>query len=455
MCSSPDIKWNPDIIINCPTLQGGTGNARQVVLNCLRETIAVGGSLVIPDIRRRNPEDINDFITNTIVSFDYLFDAAHFKSSLATYCPNLTVHDSLASLNQSDPGIRDNLSLNPTDLPGITSYPRVMMNPSQFRASFDDWLQRENKAKRTRVRVVLSQISMWSWPTWYDPPSFVRSLSSILLSPAPIRSLAASALYNLVSDQPRNTAVAVPSHAPPFALPFLGIHLRAEIDAEKHGFTNYTVQAEYFLSRLQSDLISDMLAAGAQTGASTEAVVPIYIASGDADQVVRFSGELTAALAQSHPSVTTRILTKTDLLPPATLADLTWDEQSLIDLLVMERAAYVLGVRDSTFSWVLALKRAAAANWVVGGFPTGPCWVPFDGEDDGQHGAEKEGTDEKEEVSRRSGTTGAGRRKGRMRGCEEDLAPNENWCDDLSALAAGEGKGVSENVDVLRMSIWP
>ena len=43
VCSDENIKWNPDIIFECPPNAGGFGNVRQQMLQCVRITIAAGG----------------------------------------------------------------------------------------------------------------------------------------------------------------------------------------------------------------------------------------------------------------------------------------------------------------------------------------------------------------------------------------------------------------------------
>ncbi|KAH8912938.1 hypothetical protein BR93DRAFT_964072 [Coniochaeta sp. PMI_546] len=468
LCSSKNIKWKPSIVFECPALEGGYGNVRNAALTCLRLAIEAGGSLVMPKISHRNPKDIGDFRTKNMMPFSYLFDTAHFKSTLATYCPQLVIHDSLEDLKKH-PGISKNaLTLTPFQLPNITRDGPLINNPSKVRKSFHAWLKTANTGHHSPIRVSLTPRIIWTWPTAHDPASLVRSFSSVIRLSREVRLPAAEALYTLASEHMPPSPL--PGSRTDFTLPFIGIHLRAEKDAKQYRLTNYTLQTNYYLSRLQNDLLPSLTSS---SSSGENATIPIYIASGDPAQIARFARQL------SFVSPAIEVVTKADLLPNSTLSALSWDQQALIDYQVMERAAYVMGVRESSFAWTLALKRAAAANWVVGGFPAGPCWVADDDEDEevgegegrkAEDGVGKRGEDEGkglvlEQGERRNGTQevdeGLGRtqdkaqRKGRRRGCKEDLAPYEYWRDELSALVGDLGEAANESVDVVRSSIWP
>lgn len=443
----------------------------------------------MPQISRRNPKDIGDFRTKHMMPFDYLFDAAHFKSTLATYCPQLTIHDTLAAL-EKHPGISAKaLTLTPYDLPNITHNGPVISNLPKIRKSFHAWLKNENSEHHTPIRVSLTSRIIWTWPTSYDRNSLVRSFSGVVRLSRQVRLPAAEALYSLASEHfpPLSSSGASKSKSKSksktdFTLPFVGIHLRAEKDAQQYHLTNYTLQTNYYLSRLKTDLLPSLFpasASGDDDNNHKTNTIPIYIASGDSAQIERFAKQLSFV----HPAI--KVVTKASLLPESALSALTWDQQALVDFQVMERAAYVMGVRESSFAWTLALKRAAAANWVVGGFPSGPCWV--DDEEEGEVGDGREGqgvgkrdedndTDKGGENAEQHGEEANGQQQEgvgkaddkpeettakakkpsrRRRGCKEDLAPYEYWRDELSALVGDLGEAANESVDVVRSSIWP
>jgi len=64
-----------------------------------------------------------------------------------------------------------------------------------------------------------------------------------------------------------------------------------------------------------------------------------------------FSQEISAL------STPVPVVTKRDLLFGADLAELeslTWDQQALVDLLVLERGAFFMGMADSSFAWTIS-----------------------------------------------------------------------------------------------------
>jgi hypothetical protein len=80
----------------------------------------------------------------------------------------------------------------------------------------------------------------------------------------------------------------------------------------------------------------------------------IYAASGNTTSLELFA---EAAAALSPPATD---LTKCDLLSEedgALLNNLTWDQQALVDYLILERSSKFAGVSESSFSWGIAYKR--------------------------------------------------------------------------------------------------
>lgn len=348
----------------------------------------------MPRIARRSDTDISNFRTHDFVSIDYLFDVAHFKTELDSYCPQLKIYDTMKDV----PGYENitKFDLSPDHLPKLTPSHRVFAKPDEYKPAFDEWLGRVNTKKVSPVHISFTNRIIWTWPTSYDPPAFIRSFGTVVKIRSDIRNLAALALFKLKSNYglPRSFR-AIDISSPEIS--YVGIHLRAEKDSRDYGFTDYDTQALYFARRL-----------------SEFPGIPVYLASGDRDVTANFTESIAPV----------RVVTKQDLLSDVELRLLSWDQQALLDLLVLERASYFLGVKDSSFSWLLTLRRAAAENWVVGGFPTAPCLA-------------------KREDGRKI-----------RRGCEKDLADSEFWRDELSALVGNKHPG-PERVEVYRASIFP
>ena len=89
----------------------------------------------------------------------------------------------------------------------------------------------------------------------------------------------------------------------------------------------------------------------------------IYAASGNATSI-----DLFAASTAPTPVVTKfSLLSGEDL---ALLESMSWDQQALVDYIILARSSRFLGVRDSSFSYNLAIARQAFGRGTCGGEET-------------------------------------------------------------------------------------
>ncbi|KAK2020770.1 hypothetical protein LX32DRAFT_605930, partial [Colletotrichum zoysiae] len=376
-------------------------------------------SIKLPTISRRNANDITDFETSDHVGLNYLIDEHHLRTNLNTHCPNLVIHPA----DYKDSSVRYLGEISPVldlhidnylqkGMPGDFAVPTA---PEQWPLAMDIWLEKllGGKPPSAMSQVAFSlRAIMFAWPISYDRPSTVRHFSELVRPKDDIKLLAASALLSMQKQY--GTHIDFRKSKEPIVNKdaFLGIHLRVEKDATDFHWLSYEDQINYITRRLQE-----------RNGNSTDALhndlpdsdkMIIYVASGDQPGI--------AKLAEDVAPIT--VVTKHDLLPEGTLdgislRNMTWDQQALVDMLILEHSGYFIGVRDSTFSWHLALRRAAAVNWVVGGFPEN-CWLD--------------------------------NKKTQRSGCKSLLAENEEWRDNLSALV---GNGHIRVEPQCARVIWP
>jgi hypothetical protein len=99
------------------------------------------------------------------------------------------------------------------------------------------------------------------------------------------------------------------------------------------------------------------------------ASVPIiYVASGNLTSTSLFS---TAATTLTPPIP---VITKHDLLEgddAAALAELSWDQQALVDYLVLLRSSFFMGMAESSFAWAVAVRRRVTSEHGTCGVRTG------------------------------------------------------------------------------------
>jgi hypothetical protein len=200
------------------------------------------------------------------------------------------------------------------------------------------------------------------YPVCTDPSPFVVSFGKLLVSLLNIRRLTASALWALHSNHtltidPRLPAAATPPRQPESG--YLGIHLRTSNDVFA-SWPQFAEQQAYYLRRMADPTHG---AHGFRT---------LYVASGNATSVALFADAARAA----RPDAPVRVLTKTDLFAPAEreeVAGMTWDQAALLDLALLTRAGFFLGMGDSSFSWQVAHRRKVALKLRNGG--AGVCGV--------------------------------------------------------------------------------
>ncbi|KAH8811173.1 hypothetical protein F5884DRAFT_876335 [Xylogone sp. PMI_703] len=166
-----------------------------------------------------------------------------------------------------------------------------------------------------------------------DPAEFATNFGSLLTFPTSAYQLAFSAIHRL------HTQYRISIH-PPSPFPradFLGLHLRTSEDAVKAGWSSYEAQSRHYLSLAKKLYFSIA-----------------YVASGNASSVSRFAEEAKGLV---YPVT---VVTKEDLIPAAEMEGLTWDQAALIDYVILESASYFAGLVESSFTWNVAMGRAAA-----------------------------------------------------------------------------------------------
>lgn len=329
----------PGLLFTCEEQHGGIGMVRNQLLKCIRYAMHAGASaLVVPTLQRRSAVDLADIETQVEVPLDYLLDRAEFASRLAQGCPGLSVLDRADQL----PGY-NRLAAPPLDLTGDQFDPDRPSHPAIWRSSFDAWLrEKTNGTGPTRRRPVhvRTRPSFMEYPVDWDGAAFSVEFGKLLSFRADARDLAARVLLSL--DRRFKLAVD-PSRAVQRAA-YYGAHLRLEDDAVRA----WPAEAGWRFSRMD-DQFEEHFTHIARTGLAV-----VYVASGNASVVDEFSTRLRAR----HRRVA--VVSKHDLLggkDRGRLNAMTFDQQALVDFLVLFKASAFMGVAHSSFPWTVALRR--------------------------------------------------------------------------------------------------
>lgn len=339
--------WNESLVFTCNESYGGIGNIRNSVLHCVRYAIQAGASLILPRIVLRSSTDIGTIETGQTADFSYMFDTTHFLESISLYCPQLKIHNTIEDVRG---GLEEKeamtLSLKPESLVegGV---PRTgIPDPSAWRGQFYSWLDTQISTAgqgAPSLIVVNLQRSYMTYPIYSDGEAFAHTFASVLQFRNDTRALATKVLSSLAER------FALDINLEDNILPeaFFGVHLRTEADSKKAWesagdywfYSHYGNQVKVYLEQ-----------------APRSSPAAIYVASGDPDEIARFAADVAKVPApHNYPVVNKVELLEGDNLE--TLLALTFDQQALVDYLVLLKASDFAGVAHSSFAWSIALKR--------------------------------------------------------------------------------------------------
>ncbi|GKT55012.1 hypothetical protein ColTof4_08127 [Colletotrichum tofieldiae] len=353
-----DTRTAMEVVFTCENSVGGVGNIRNSVLNCVRYAMLAGGSLVMPKIVARDDSDINVIRTGERRGLGYMFDVEHFVESLRLSCPQLRLYNNtdavFKALGQPKTftmGLFPELLVDKNGAPntGIT-------HPELWKGKLYEWLgQVDTKlgptGQPTRGPFIVELgRSYMTFPIYSDGDGFATSFGDILKFRADTRQLATTTLrrmaeqFNFESALPKPVSAAniTPPESPVLKNAYFGAHLRVERDAminwsptmEMWAWSDYGKQTTAYMEQAMNANLS-----------------LIYVASGETAHVETFKTEAATK------GIT--VIKKQDVLGEdiEKLDRLAWDQQALVDYLVMLKASQFGGVAHSSFAWNVALKR--------------------------------------------------------------------------------------------------
>ncbi|KAH8896789.1 hypothetical protein GQ53DRAFT_778746 [Thozetella sp. PMI_491] len=346
-------QFREGLLFTCEEQHGGIGMLRNQILKCIRYAIQGGGAIVVPSMALRNANDITDIETANEVPLDYLFDRQAFITRLSEGCPGMRIYDSVHDF----PNYHQR-SVEPLSLLGDQFEPghpvAGLQHPNTWRRDFDQWLERQSiqVSAEDPLHIKLEQ-SFMEYPVHSDGVPFMNEFGKILSFRSDTRALAARVLFELKKRYglPIDPSKAINPNA------FYGAHLRLEKDAIwawPPSEWRFSRQEEQFEQQYQNLVRTNLNV--------------VYVASGEQPPVDAFAEDMNRRLA-ADPSTQGRnvtVLTKYDLLKGwdrRKLYEMTFDQQALVDFLVMFKASAFMGGAHSSFPWTVALRRHEVSRY--------------------------------------------------------------------------------------------
>jgi len=325
-----------------------------------------------------------------------MFDLHFFTNALSIACPQIRLiphEDDLADV----PSVAEHFAFVPKEL-GQVKW--TIDFASTWRLRFEEWLQKSGPVdgfSASSPLLAAVHPSFFEFPTAHDSNAFVATFGRIVRFNEDTRRLAAVVLYAL--DKKHSLGINPGETGIPASGKFYGAHLRTAIDAAAANFAPYEEQSQAYLS-----------------AATTHNLSVIYVASGSPPDILRFTD--TAALL-GMVVTTKNVVLENDPEFAHALAEmqsLTWDQQALIDYLVLLRSSHFGGTWASSFAWNIAFRRHVAVGHGI--------WKP-------SQAAENEGRDIK------------------VRGDSEG-PPGECYKDSVSTIYGDDLRGIW-----FELSMWP
>ena len=348
VCTQSPNNFRPGLLFSCEEQHGGVGMVRNQILKCIRYAIHGGGSLVIPSMAKRNPKDISDIETSNEVSLEYLFDRSAFIEHLTASCPGMRLYNHASDFPAYENRARKNRPLQLAGDQFEPNHPRTgLSDPWSWRESFENWVREQDVeiTPEEPVHVRIGQAYL-EYPVHNDSLSFASEFGKILSFRADTRALAAQVLLAL--DQ--RFELGIDPERPINEKSFFGAHLRLEKDAVEA----WSPEEGWRFSRME-DQFKEVW--GEIRGSGMEVV---YVACGDQSIVDKFSKYIATTIKEEGKEMNISVVTKYTLLGGHDLARLnalTFDQQALVDFLIMFKAGFFMGVAHSSFPWTVALRR--------------------------------------------------------------------------------------------------
>lgn len=363
--------WTPGLIFVCDNNSGGVGNIRNFILTCVRYAIEAGATgITVPTIQTRSQGALADLFTGRRLPLSHFFDETHFRAGIQDACPQISLYDTWEDVPgmrtmagaEGRPVLPEMITPSSFGMRGGCDARDLDRHADRFGQRFRAWLVDKHRqlglppvSASNPKAVRFSWGVQWTYPVWRDGPELVATFGGLLRLRDDVLELGAQAVAAMrhLARKAETEAEAEPGHWPGF----VGMHLRTENDALS-GWPDFEKQSQAYLTRM-AELPSASSSSSQAPAARARGPRFAFLATGNATEAARL-----AELALESQNVT--VLTKHEIFAHGEVGDgkllsrleaLSWDQQALVDFVVLLAADYFLGVSPSSFSMNVALKR--------------------------------------------------------------------------------------------------
>lgn len=324
---------------------------------CLKMGIDAGVNIVLPAMPLRDSDDLtnfNFFNDSAYMPYDEWFDAEHLTSSMARVCPQMKIKHPKALGTAATP-IEHDWAMDISSAPGYQWLAGYFWVGRPFKIWFHEELLRmrflDKGGVDTRADEVENRAA--SNPNQKQGATVIDIASQFLIyritDDATGRDLA---LWNDISHLVRfkePARVVIAKILSQLHRPFIGVHFRTEKDSIWSSFDTQ-------LTRDLETLDELWLQSGTPGGEKPL----LYLACGDASQIERFSKSAN----ERGWTVTSKYdIVKDDTYTLNQLESMPFDFQGAVDMGIMLRSHFFLGITGSAFSSTIANMRDVTGRY--------------------------------------------------------------------------------------------
>lgn len=320
-----------DVFLDCYGIAAGLTSIMSQVKVCLKMALDAGTGIVLPTIPLRDSTDLQDFNfmnRDAYMPFDKWFDVEHFTNQIRRVCPEMKVlHPN--ELNSSVP-VKAKWNIDLRNAPGFKPFSSYFWTGRPFKGFFDKQfriLERMAAAapdrddSKTGITVIVIDSQFLLFRIMDDPTGHDLRLWNDLSHLIRFGDKPREVVHRLLSLMER---------------PYYGVHFRAEKDTI---WSSPDDQLKVDLDAL--DIAWDKY--GKQGGEKPL----VYLACGDQEQINKF---VDAGRARGWEVRHKWQLAQTESKTLQMINDLAFDFQGAVDMGMMIRSHFFLGIIGSAFS---------------------------------------------------------------------------------------------------------
>lgn len=333
-------KWPEDeVYLQCGGMAAGLTSIMSQVKVCLKMAVEAGTGIVLPSMPLRDSTQLDNFNFlngDAYLTYDQWFDADHLISSMSSACPQMKiVHPSqLDSLSEDSVQVKNRWSIDLASAPGYVQFYSYFWAGRTFKEFFEKQLNalenmqqldphHDDSKKGITIISISSQFLIFRITD--DPTGDDLRLWNDLGHLIRFNEVPRKIVKQLLGQINR---------------PFYGVHFRVEKDT--------------IWSSLENQLAVDLDAldnAWAKYGSPTSPKPLVYLACGDQEQVEKF----VAAGKERGWDVSHKwALAKTSPETLGLINGLAFDFQGAVDMGIMVKSEFFLGITGSAFSSSIA-----------------------------------------------------------------------------------------------------